>query len=171
MIAHDHPDNLWAFFGFVFVFLLISSSSSGQTFWFYFMASALLNVMLLKFLQTSNSFKPFITCWKHFSYTSIFVLWEIENKGERPTALPSKVSFVLGFQFLLLTTDYSVHGLFCFVFSISCVRYKANIKYYFWFWYKEIRRGMGALFTILCRESHQLSHPNWVNSIHTLIWT
>lgn len=27
---------------------------------------------------------------------------------------------------------------------------------------------MGALFTILCRENHQLSHLGWLNSIHTL---
>lgn len=158
----------------VFFFFLISKFL--WTYFFGFILQPLLSLML----RCQSSFKPSDSFYFFIGMLKILFLYfhfcalEIENKEERPITSSSKVSLVLGFQFLLLTTDYSVHGfvvLFCFDFSISCVRYKANIKYYFWFGYKEIGRGMGALFTILCRENHQLNHPNWVNSIQALIWT
>lgn len=60
---------------------------------------------------------------------------EIETKKKK---MFSKVSLVLGFHILLVATDYYVYG----ALKNSCVRYKTNIKYYFWFWYKEIIGSM-----------------------------
>lgn len=76
------------------------------------------------------------------------MLLEVETREESPT-LPSKVSLVLGFQILLLTTDYTMCGDLK---KVCCVRYKANIKYYFWFGYKETRRRMGTLYHSLRRK-------------------
>lgn len=125
----------------------------------FYSAPLPLNVMLLKFLQTKWFFLIFLSAsWKHFFYNFIFIPPERDQRRKADQSSLQSVSYV-GFHILLLTTDYCTYG----ALKNSFVRYKANIKYYFWFQYKEIIRGMGALFTILCRENCQLSQASWWN--------